>query len=95
VPPANDAVTFAGIGCCVTCRNWPAPVLVVVTPALNVLPLAPAVVSRPDQDPLDVGSVPPNLVVTTMELPLAGTSLALSVVITPGVADVHVNGTHL
>jgi hypothetical protein len=70
-------------------------VLVVVTPALNVLVLAPAVVRTPDHEPDDVGNVPPNFAVTTIELPLAGTSLALSVVITPGVAAVQVNGTHL
>jgi hypothetical protein len=70
-------------------------VLVVVTPASNVLELRPAVVRRPDQDPLVVGSMLPNFAVTTMELPLAGASVVLSVVITPGDALVHVNGTHL
>jgi hypothetical protein len=31
--------------------------------------------SKPDQVPLDVGGVPPNLAVTTIELPLADESL--------------------
>jgi hypothetical protein len=52
-------------------------VLVVLTPALKVLVLSPAVVRMPDQEPDVVGSVPPNLAVTTMELPLAGASVVV------------------
>lgn len=95
VEVANDAVTFAGIDCWVIWRNWPEPVDVVLTPRLKVLADAPAEVRTPAHEPAVVGSVPPNLEVTTHEVALAGTSAAESTVSTPGEADVQVNGTHL
>jgi len=59
------AVTLAGIDCSTIGRTMPSPAPVVLTPRLKVLPETPATESGPAQEPPVVGSVPPNLLVTT------------------------------
>lgn len=93
VVDAKEAVTPDGIDCCRTCRKEPSPVEVVLTPAVNesVAPLAE--VRMPAHEPPVNGNVPPNLVVTTNDVPLVRALAGL--VSTPGEALEHVNGSHL